>query len=209
MDDLERSAGYDTNDNTNTGDTDIVNMDDTAAMGNLYPLPTQSYHNQPPDPNATTVSGYPGLNTFANQPTVQAPPVIQPIYPPYPPPAVPPGALQPVPPPLAQPPVPVAPPQGQQSRGRSQGRSQGQTMGGTTIAAPRPSVERAALMSVMLGFASLVISLIPVCGLLALIPGLMGVFYGWRGMKTRGRNLALFGILLSVLGIAFAFAVVV
>ena len=205
MDDLERSAGYDTNDNTNTGDTDIVNMDDTAAMGNLYPLPTQSYHNQPPDPNATTVSGYPGLNTFANQPTVQAPPVIQPIYPPYPPPAVPPGALQPVPPPLAQPPVPVAPPQGQQSRGRSKG----QTMGGTTIAAPRPSVERAVLMSVILGFASLVISLIPVCGLLALIPGLMGVFYGWRGMKTRGRNLALFGILLSVLGIAFAFAVVV
>ena len=205
MDDLERSAGYDTNDNTNTGDTDIVNMDDTAAMGNLYPLPTQSYHNQPPDPNATTVSGYPGLNTFANQPTVQAPPVIQPIYPPYPPPAVPPGALQPVPPPLAQPPVPVAPPRGQRSRGQSQG----QTMGGTTIAAPRPSVERAALMSVILGFASLVISLIPVCGLLALIPGLMGVFYGWRGMKTRGRNLALFGILLSVLGIAFAFAVVV
>ena len=205
MDDPERSADYNTDYNTNTGDTDIVNMDDTAAMGNLYPLPTQSYQNQPPDPNATTVSGYPGMNTFANQPTVQAPPVIQPIYPPYPPPAVPPGALQPIPPPLAQPPVPVAPPRGQRSRGQSQG----QTMGGATIAAPRPSVERAALMSVILGFASLLISLIPVCGLLALIPGLMGVFYGWRGMKTRGRNLALFGILLSVLGIAFAFAVVV
>ncbi len=205
MDDLERSADYNTDYNTNTGDTDIVNMDDTAAMGNLYPLPTQSYQNQPPDPNATTVSGYPGMNTFANQPTVQAPPVIQPIYPPYPPPAVPPGALQPIPPPLAQPPVPVAPPRGQRSRGQSSG----QTMGGATIAAPRPPVERAALMSVILGFASLLSSLIPVCGLLALIPGLMGVFYGWRGMKTRGRNLALFGILLSVLGIAFAFAVVV
>jgi hypothetical protein len=171
---------------TQPGDSGVV------AMGNIFPRPTQTYPHQPQGQQAAPVSQHPGLNTFANQPTVQAPPVIHPIYQQPPAPASPPAA-----PPVAQPPVaplPIAP------------QPTAPTTGQTTIVSPHPQPRRqnAAVISIILGVISLVMGALPVCGIVAVLPGALGVVTGLRGMRTRQRNLALFGILLSVGGIALA-----
>lgn len=176
---------------TQPGDSDVV------AMGNVFPRPTQTYPHQPQGQQAAQgqqVSQHPGLNTLANQPTVQAPPVIHPIYqqPPAPQPA----------PPVAQPPMapPVIAPQ-----------PTAPTTGQTTIVSPRPQPrgQNAAVISVILGIISLAMGALPVCGIVAVLPGALGIATGLQGMRTRRRNLALFGILLSVGGIALAAALVV
>ena len=176
---------------TQPGDSDVV------AMGNVFPRPTQTYPHQPQGQQAAQgqqVSPHPGLNTLANQPTVQAPPVIHPIYqqPPAPQPA----------PPVAQPPMapPVIAPQ-----------PTAPTTGQTTIVSPRPQPrgQNAAVISVILGIISLAMGALPVCGIVAVLPGALGIATGLQGMRTRRRNLALFGILLSVGGIALASVLIV
>lgn len=183
----DTNAGYD----TQTGDTDAV------AMGNLYPQPTKTYPHQPQGQQAP-VAGQPGANPLTNQTTIQARPIIHPIYgqrpaqPPAPPPAM---------APMAQPPVaPQAfPPQGPTLPATQQATGQ------TTIVAPRPQRQgAAATISVILGIISIVIGALPVIGIVAVLPGALGVVFGLRGMQTRRRNVAIFGILLSVIGIALA-----
>ncbi|MGE5333949.1 MAG: hypothetical protein ACM3N4_04550 [Nitrososphaerota archaeon] len=71
----------------------------------------------------------------------------------------------------------------------------------------RGNGESAARMSLMLGIVSALIGWIPVCGIVALLPAAMGIFFGWRGRHSRQRNLALLGMLLSMLAIALAIAI--
>ena len=189
MDDHEEVDSFD----TQTSETDAI------GMGNLFPQPTRTYSHQPqgqPGQPAPGV-GQQGLNTFANQPTVQAQPPIYPIFPQAPLPAA---------PPVAQPvaPQPIT--------------TQGTTLPGVQqapIAVPRrqprsrPSGGGAAVISVLLGIITVVMGALPVCGIVAVLPGLIGVGFGWQGMRTRYRNLAILGMLLAVGGIALAFALVV
>lgn len=188
--DYDANTGYD----TRTGDTDAV------GMANLYPQPTRTYPHQPQGQPAAPVAGQPGLNTLANQTTIQAPQVIHPIY------GRPPAA-QPPAPPMAQPAQPpvapqVIPPQGPTLQATQQATQQ------TTHAAPhsrpRPQRQGAATISVILGIISIVIGALPVVGIVAVLPGALGIVSGLRGMQTRRRNAAIFGILLSVIGIALA-----
>lgn len=186
------AAGYD----TQTGDTDAM------GMANLYPQPTQTYPHQQQGQPAAPAPGQPGLNTLANQTTIQAPQVIHPIY------GRPPAAQPPAAPPMtqpAQPPAPqVIPPQGATLQATQR------PTGQTTVAAPRPRPQGqgAAVMSVILGVITIVIGALPVIGIVAVLPGALGVLSGLRGMRTRRRNLAIFGILLCVLGIALAVTLV-
>ncbi len=69
----------------------------------------------------------------------------------------------------------------------------------------RDSMARASLW---LGILSAAVSLIPVCGIVALFPAVFGIVFGWYGRKSRRRNMALAGILLSMLAIAAAVTVV-
>lgn len=190
MDDYQEYDASDSYD-TQTSDTDAL------AMGNLFPQPTQTYPQQPGQ--QAPVAGQPGLNNIANQTTIQAQPVIHPIYgqPPAP---------QPAAPPMVQP--PAAPPM------PTQGATLPATQG-ATIAAPRPHPrsrprgQGAAVFSVLLGIITLLMGALPVCGIVAVLPGLLGVGFGWQGMRTRQRNLAILGILLSVAGIALGLALAV
>jgi hypothetical protein len=62
-----------------------------------------------------------------------------------------------------------------------------------------------ALASMILGIVSAAIGWIPVCGLIALGPAIIGVVLGSLGLKsTRRRGMAIAGIILSVIGIAAA-----
>jgi hypothetical protein len=64
--------------------------------------------------------------------------------------------------------------------------------------------------SLWLGIFSAVVSLIPVCGIVALFPAMLGIVFGWFGLKSqRRRSMAMAGMLLSMLAIAAAFALVV
>lgn len=71
----------------------------------------------------------------------------------------------------------------------------------------RGNGESAAWMSLILGIIGVLIGWIPVCGIIALLPAAMGIFFGWRGRNSRQRNMALLGMLLSMLAIALAIAV--
>jgi len=55
-----------------------------------------------------------------------------------------------------------------------------------------------ALISVAFGFFSIVAGLIPICGG---IIGLIGIVLGYFGMKSEHRKIAIFGIVLSLLGL--------
>lgn len=70
----------------------------------------------------------------------------------------------------------------------------------------RRNGEGAARMSLILGIISFIVGLIPVCGVAALLPAAGGILFGWIGLRSRQRNMAIVGILLSVLGIAAALA---
>ncbi|HEY7340298.1 MAG TPA: DUF4190 domain-containing protein [Ktedonobacterales bacterium] len=79
---------------------------------------------------------------------------------------------------------------------------------------PRPRVtpgrrESMARASLWLGIISAAVSLIPVCGIVALFPAAMGIAFGWLGRNSRRRGMALAGMLLSMLAIAAALAVVI
>lgn len=181
--DYDGTGAYD----TKTGDTDAM------GMANLYPQPTRTYPHQPQGQPAAPAAGQPGVNTLANQTTIQAQPVIHPIY----------GRQ-----PAAQPPVPpqAVPPQGTtlQATQQATGQATGQTTSAAPHSHPRPQRQGAATISVILGIISIVIGALPVVGIVAVLPGALGVVSGLRGMQTRRRNAAIFGILLSVIGIALA-----
>jgi len=68
----------------------------------------------------------------------------------------------------------------------------------------RESMARASLW---LGIISAVVALIPVCGIVALLPAALGIVYGWLGRNSRRRGMALAGMLLSMLAIAAALAI--
>lgn len=78
---------------------------------------------------------------------------------------------------------------------------------------PRPRIiptrrDRMARASLWLGVISAAVSLIPVCGIVALFPAAMGIVCGWLGRNSQRRGMALAGMLLSMLAIAAALAVV-
>ena len=190
--DYDATAGYD----TQTGDTDAI------GMANLYPQPTRIYPHQPQGQPAVPAPGQPGLNTLANQTTIQAQPRIHPIYGRQP-------AAQPPAPPMAQPAPPPVPPQAIPPQGTTLQATQQATQrptGRTAVATShqRPQRQGAATTSVILGIISIVIGALPVIGIVAVLPGALGVVAGLRGMRTRRRNAAIFGILLSIIGIALA-----
>jgi hypothetical protein len=70
------------------------------------------------------------------------------------------------------------------------------------------SRERMARISLILGVISLALGLIPVCGIVALLPAAIGILYGWLGLQSRQRNMAILGLLLSLLAIAAAVSIV-
>jgi hypothetical protein len=62
-----------------------------------------------------------------------------------------------------------------------------------------------ALTSMILGIVSAAIGWVPVCGLIALAPAIVGIVLGALGLKSqRRRGMAIAGIILSVIGIAAA-----
>jgi hypothetical protein len=65
-----------------------------------------------------------------------------------------------------------------------------------------------ARISLILGVISLALGLIPVCGIVALLPAAIGILYGWLGLQSRQRNMAILGLLLSLLAIAAAVSIV-
>ena len=82
------------------------------------------------------------------------------------------------------------------------------------VRVPRPRVapdrrEGLARASLWLGIISAAVSLIPVCGIVALFPAAMGIAFGWLGRNSRRRGMAWAGMLLSMLAIAAALAVVI
>ena len=81
------------------------------------------------------------------------------------------------------------------------------------VRAPRPHVapdrrDRMARASFWLGIISATVSLIPVCGIVALFPAAVSIAFGWFGRNSRRRGMAWAGILLSMLAIAAALSVV-
>jgi hypothetical protein len=62
--------------------------------------------------------------------------------------------------------------------------------------------------SFWLGIISAAVSLIPVCGIVALFPAAVSIAFGWFGRNSRRRGMAWAGILLSMLAIAAALSVV-
>ena len=66
-----------------------------------------------------------------------------------------------------------------------------------------------ALASLLLGIISGAISLIPLCGIVALLPAMIGILFGWLGLKSsRRRGMAMAGLLFSMLAIAMALTIV-
>src|SRR5262245_18194612 len=62
-----------------------------------------------------------------------------------------------------------------------------------------------AIISLILGIVSASIGWIPVCGIVALGPAIVGIVLGSLGLKSeRQRNLAIAGIILSVIGVALS-----
>jgi hypothetical protein len=65
-----------------------------------------------------------------------------------------------------------------------------------------------ALTSMILGIVAAAIGWVPVCGLIALAPAIVGIVLGALGLKSeRRRGMAIAGIILSVIGIALAFII--
>jgi hypothetical protein len=63
-----------------------------------------------------------------------------------------------------------------------------------------------ALSSLILGIVSAAIGWIPICGVAALLPAILGIVFGGLGMKSqRRRGMAMAGMVLSMLAIAMAF----
>ena len=62
-----------------------------------------------------------------------------------------------------------------------------------------------AISSLILGIVSASIGWIPLCGIVALAPAIVGIVMGSLGLKSlRHRNLAIAGIILSVIGVALS-----
>ena len=62
-----------------------------------------------------------------------------------------------------------------------------------------------AISSLILGIVSASIGWIPLCGIVALGPAIVGIVLGSLGLKSvRYRNLAIAGIILSVIGVALS-----
>ncbi len=81
------------------------------------------------------------------------------------------------------------------------------------VRTPRPRVapdrrDSMARASLWLGIISAAVSLIPVCGIVALFPAAVSIAFGWLGRNSRRRGMAWAGILLSMLAIAAALSVV-
>ncbi len=65
-----------------------------------------------------------------------------------------------------------------------------------------------AITSLVLGIVSAAIGWIPVCGLVALGPAIVGIVLGCLGLKSaRYRGLAIAGIILSIIGIALSLVI--
>lgn len=73
----------------------------------------------------------------------------------------------------------------------------------------RGSGDGMALASLLLGLLSAGVGWLPVCGIVALFPALVGIVFGWAGLRSRRRNMAILGLLLCALGLAMALAIVV
>ena len=72
------------------------------------------------------------------------------------------------------------------------------------VAAPRPG-DGLAISSLVLGIVSVSLGWIPLCGIVSLAPGIIGVVLGSLGLQSpRHRYLSLAGIILSVIGIALS-----
>jgi len=146
------------------------------------------------DPNQTTEYDPTAMDDFYLEPTQDYP---YPTQPAYPPPAMPnPLGDQST---ILHAPTMVQAPVKAPSRSRP-------------VRAPRPRVapdrrDRMARASFWLGIISAAVSLIPVCGIVALLPAALGIVYGWLGRNSRRRGMAWAGILLSMLAIAAAFAI--
>lgn len=152
-------------------------------MPNQYPFDSQQ-----PQPDATTLDDnlYPApTRPYGNQPQ-------------YNPPAGP-GRYNPIgdqttrysP---APPPLPAQPSQPQRA---------------VLVAPPiRTSGDGLALWSFILGLVSLGISVVPVCGIVALLPAAMSIIFGMAGLKSRRRSLAALGLLLSLAAITLAVTLV-
>ena len=156
------------------------------------------------DPNQTTEYDPTATDDFYPEPTREYPYPSQPTYPPiYPPPAI---------------PDPMRNPLGDQStilHAPTMVPAPAKAPSGPRPArGPRPRVapdrrDRMARASLWLGILSVPVSLIPVCGIVALLPAALGIVYGWFGRNSRRRGMALAGMLLSMLAIAAALAVVI
>jgi hypothetical protein len=67
-----------------------------------------------------------------------------------------------------------------------------------------------ALTSMILGIVAAAIGWVPLCGIVALAPAIVGVVLGALGLKSeRRRGMAIAGIILSVIGIVLAFAIAI
>jgi hypothetical protein len=65
-----------------------------------------------------------------------------------------------------------------------------------------------ALSSLIFGIISAAVGWIPVCGLVALLPAILGIVFGGLGLKSeRRRGMAVAGMLLSIVGIVLAFII--
>lgn len=65
-----------------------------------------------------------------------------------------------------------------------------------------------ALTSMILGIVAAAIGWIPLCGLVALAPAIVGIVLGALGLKSeKRRGMAIAGIILSIIGIALAFII--
>src|SRR5262249_1704524 len=67
-----------------------------------------------------------------------------------------------------------------------------------------------ALSTLIFGIISAAVGWIPVCGLVALLPAILGIVFGGLGLKSqRRRGMAVAGMLLSIVGIVLAFIIFV
>jgi hypothetical protein len=114
------------------------------------------------------------------------------------------------PPPQYAPPAAPLPPDPMATQPTSQAASAAQP-----IYVPYPVVvsddgDSMALSSLIFGIISAAVGWIPVCGLVALLPAILGIVFGGLGLKSeRRRGMAVAGMLLSIVGIVLAFIIFV
>jgi hypothetical protein len=71
--------------------------------------------------------------------------------------------------------------------------------------APPGQGDRFAISSLILGIVSVSLGWIPICGIVALAPAIIGIVLGGLGLKSlRHRTLAIAGIVLSVIGLVLS-----